>query len=365
MSRPIRVGLLFGGQSAEHEVSLQSVQNILEAMDPSRLEPVLIAIDKTGRWVHCRSREFLRHPDDPERISLDLEAFEAVSLLPWPSGHGLRRVRDGRVSGEVDVVFPVLHGPYGEDGTIQGYLKLARVPTVGCGVLASSLTMDKGMTRRILAQAGIPHAPGRTVARSQGGDAEAERLLAELGSPVFVKPANLGSSVGVSRAGTVREVADALEEAFQFDHRAVVETAIQGKEVECAVLGNDRPRASLVGEIVPRDDFYSYRAKYLDPDGAELRIPASIPSGQASRVRELALEVFRLFGCRGMARVDFFVTPDEVLVNELNAIPGFTRISMYPLLWGASGIGYGDLIERLVDLALAAAEADNRLRTSL
>ncbi len=365
MSQPIRVGLLFGGQSVEHEVSLQSVQNIIEAMNPSRLEPVLIAIDKAGRWYHCENRDFLEHPDDPQRIALSVEKFDQVTLLPWASGNHLRRVRDGKSSGEVDVIFPVLHGPYGEDGTIQGHLKLAQVPMVGCGVLASSLTMDKEMAKRVLAQAGIPHARGRTLHRTGRTEVRVDRLLTEFGLPLFVKPANLGSSVGVSRVDTVGQMDEALDEAFQFDHRVVVEEAIQGLEVECAVLGNNHPQASIVGEILPRNGFYSYQAKYLDPDGAELRIPARISEQQTARVRQVAVDTFRLFRCRGMARVDFFVTRDQVIVNELNAIPGFTRISMYPMLWEASGVGYAELVERLVELALESAAADRQLRTSL
>ena len=365
MSQPIRVGLLFGGQSAEHEVSLQSVQNIIEAMNPSRLEPVLIAIDKAGRWYHCENRDFLKHPDDPERIALSLEKFDQVTLLPWASGNHLRRVRDGKSSAGLDVIFPVLHGPYGEDGTIQGHLKLAQVPMVGCGVLASSLTMDKEMAKRVLAQAGILHARGRTLHRTGRTGERAGRIVAELGLPLFVKPANLGSSVGISRVDTVGQMGEALDEAFQFDHRVVVEEAIQGQEVECAVLGNNHPESSIVGEILPRNGFYSYQAKYLDADGAELRIPARISEEQAARVRQLAVETFRLFRCRGMARVDFFVTRDEVVVNELNAIPGFTKISMYPMLWKASGVGYAELVERLVDLALESAAADRQLRTAL
>ena len=365
MSQPIRVGLLFGGQSAEHEVSLQSVQNIIEAMDPSRLQPVLIAIDKAGRWVHCENREFLKHPDDPRRIALNLENFHPVTLLPWASGNDLRRVRDGKICGVVDVIFPVLHGPYGEDGTIQGHLKLTQVPMVGCGVLASSLTMDKEMAKRVLAQARIPHARGRTLHRTQRSEQRVGRIVAELGLPLFIKPANLGSSVGISRVDAVDQMGEALDEAFQFDHRIVVEEAIQGQEVECAVLGNNHPQASIVGEILPRNGFYSYQAKYLDPDGAELRIPARISAQQAALVRQLAVDTFRLFRCRGMARVDFFVTKDEVVVNELNAIPGFTRISMYPMLWKASGVGYAELVERLVGLAMEAAAADRQLRTVL
>ena len=365
MRSPIRVGLLFGGQSVEHEVSLQSVQNIIEAMNPSRLEPVLIAIDKAGRWVHCENRDFLERPDDPQRIALRVEKFDHVTLLPWASDSHLRRVRDGKSSTGVDVIFPVLHGPYGEDGTIQGHLKLAQVPMVGCGVLASALTMDKEMAKRVLAQAGIPHARGRTLHRTGRTEVQVDQLLTELGLPLFVKPANLGSSVGVSRVDTVGQMDGALDEAFQFDHRVVVEEAIQGQEVECAVLGNNHPEASIVGEILPRNGFYSYQAKYLDPDGAELRIPARISEQQTARVRQLAVDTFRLFGCRGMARVDFFVTRDQVIVNELNAIPGFTRISMYPMLWEASGVGYAELVERLVELALESAAADRQLRTSL
>ena len=365
MGQSLAVGLLFGGQSAEHEVSLQSVQNIIEAMDPARLTPVPIAIDKAGRWHLCRGERFLDNPQDPEKIALRSGDLDEVTLLPWASANRLVRVTDGKVCGSVDVVFPVLHGPYGEDGTIQGHLKLSQVPFVGCGVLSAALTMDKGMSKRVLAQAGIPHAAGHCLRREERSPERVAQLVAELGLPLFVKPANLGSSVGISRVSSPQEVEGALDEAFQFDHRVILEEAIEGQEVECAVLGNNDPRTSIVGEILPTHSFYSYAAKYLDPAGAELLIPARISADQSTRVRELALAVFQLFNCRGMARVDFFVTADEVVVNELNTIPGFTRISMYPRLWEATGMSYSQLVERLVDLALENAAEERLLHTSL
>ncbi len=365
MSQVLRVGLLFGGQSVEHEVSLQSIQNIVDAMDPARLEPMLIAIDKRGCWHLCQEEPFLENQQDPEKITLGSGPFEPVTLLPWSSGNQLVRVSDGSVCGKVDVIFPVLHGPYGEDGTIQGHLKLSQVPFVGSGVLSSALIMDKGMSKNLLAQAGIAHAAGHCLYQGECSRERVAQLVADLGLPLFVKPANLGSSVGISRVSSPQELEGALDKAFRFDHRVILEEAIEGQEVECAVLGNDNPRASIVGEILPRHSFYSYAAKYVDPAGAELLIPARISAEQSTCVRELALACFQLFNCRGMARVDFFVTAEHVIVNELNTIPGFTRISMYPRLWEATGIPYSKLIESLVQLALESAAEDRQLRTSL
>ena len=365
MGDSITVGLLFGGQSVEHEVSLQSMQNIVDAMEPIGMDPVLIAVDKQGRWHLCENDAFLENPQDPEKISLSSNICNQVILLPWNSGNQIIRVTDGKVCGKVDVIFPVLHGPYGEDGTIQGHLKLSQIPFVGCGVLSSALAMDKGISKKLLAQARIPHAAGECLHRGEFSRERIAKLVSDLGLPLFVKPANLGSSVGISHVGGLQELEEALETAFQFDHRVIVEEEVRGQEVECAVLGNERPRTSVVGEIIPRKDFYSYAAKYLDPDGAELLIPARISNKQAACVRELAQTVFQLFNCRGMARVDFFVTSEQIVVNEINTIPGFTKISMYPRLWEATGVSYSKLIKSLVELAFENSAIDRQLRTSL
>ena len=358
----MRVGILFGGQSAEHEVSLQSARNILEAIDPETYEVVLLGIDREGRWHLTGSSNCLLNETDPRRIRLGA-ADRSVALVPGDRSD-LVSLSDRGLEEPLDVVFPVLHGPMGEDGTVQGLLRLAHLPFVGAGVLGSSIGMDKDVTKRLLRDAGIPVA--RFVTLRAGEEAAFEDLAGELGVPFFVKPANMGSSVGVTKVSDAGTWPSALEEAFRFDRKVLVEAGIEGRELECAVLGNDAPIASVPGEVIPSHEFYSYEAKYLDEKGARLEIPADLPEEVARRVRELAIRTFRTLCCEGMARVDFFLTKDgELLVNELNSIPGFTRISMYPKLWEASGIGYSELIDRLIRLALERAEREGRLETRI
>ena len=362
-----RVAILFGGRSAEHEVSLQSAKNVIGAIDKEKYEPVLVGIDKQGGWHLCDSTHFLCHGDDPKAIALD-PGRQAVVLPPGSGDRGLVTLSDqgGKsVSHRVDVVFPVLHGPFGEDGTVQGLLKLADVPFVGAGVLGSAVGMDKDVMKRLLRDAGIP-TPGFLVFhRSRREPADLERVRAELGLPCFVKPANLGSSVGISKVHNDGEFERAMNAAFDYDHKVLVEESIEGREIECSVLGNEEPLASLPGEILPRHEFYSYEAKYLDEDGAALEVPAQLPEGVVAEIQRLAVATFRTLCCEGMARVDFFLrSGTEVLVNEINTIPGFTRISMYPKLWEASGISYTELIDRLIQLAIQRHERDRKLRAS-
>lgn len=351
-----RVGVLFGGESPEHEVSLQSAKNVIEAIDPARWDVVLIGIDRQGRWHTAERSRFLLDSADPRRIRLG-DPEREVALVPGARSE-LVSLEERESLPPVDVVFPVLHGPLGEDGTVQGLLRLAHVPFVGPGVLGSAVGMDKDVTKRLLRDAGIPVAPFLTLRRGDPRPAWDE-ATAVLGSPLFVKPANMGSSVGVAKVRDAAELSEALEAAFSFDAKVLLETAIRGREIECAVLGNEEPEASVPGEIVPRHEFYSYDAKYLDEQGADLRIPADIDAGTTARVRALAVETFRTLCCEGMARVDFFLTPDgELVVNEINTIPGFTRISMYPKLWAASGVPCPELIDRLLRLAIARAERE-------
>jgi D-alanine-D-alanine ligase len=261
------------------------------------------------------------------------------------------------------VVFPILHGPFGEDGTVQGLLKLADLPFVGAGVLGSAVGMDKDVMKRLLRDAGIPI--GKFLAYRRADKIRFAQVKKVLGLPLFVKPANLGSSVGISKVSKPGEFAAAVKEAFRYDNKIVIEEFIRGREVECSVLGNDRPIASLPGEIIVNRDFYSYDAKYLDAQAARLEIPAKLPRAVIRKVRAIALRTYEVLGCEGMGRVDFFVAADgAVLVNEINTIPGFTKISMYPKMWQASGISYPKLIDRLIQLALARHRAEKRLRTS-
>jgi D-alanine-D-alanine ligase len=356
-TRP-RVAVLFGGESPEHEVSLQSARNVIEAIDTDRWDVTLIGIDRRGRWHTADATHFLSNDADPRRIRL-VAGDDDVAFVPGVDSEIVVLERGGTLPA-VDVVFPVLHGPMGEDGTVQGLLRLAHVPFVGPGVLGSAIGMDKDVAKRLLRDAGIPVAPFITV-RDPRAAPSWEEAAAKLGSPVFVKPANMGSSVGVSKAEGASEYAAAIETAFRFDDKVLLERTIDGREVECAVLGNDRPAASVPGEIVPRSGFYSYEAKYLDDEGADLVIPADLDEETTARVRDLAVRTFTTLCCEGMARVDFFLTPDgELIVNEINTIPGFTRISMYPKLWAASGLSYPELIDRLLSLALERSAREDR-----
>ena len=359
-----RVGIIFGGRSAEHEVSLQSAKNILDALDKERFDVSLIGIDKQGLWHLCDTAGFLLNADDPKRIALDTSG-PLLSVVPGAERNQLVAA-DGRQLPQIDVVFPIVHGTLGEDGTLQGLLRTLNLPFAGPGVLGSAAAMDKDVAKRLLRDAGLAVAPfvclNRVTAAQTGYDA----LVAQLGTPLFVKPANQGSSVGVSKVRNAAEYANALALALSFDHKVLVEAAIVGREIECAVLGNEIPEASVCGEVVVHDDFYAYDTKYISASGAETVIPADIPADAQARIRDIAKRAYQALDCIGMARVDVFLTATgEVVINELNTLPGFTRISMYPKLWGASGLGYTALITRLVELALERHAGDKALRSSI
>jgi D-alanine-D-alanine ligase len=354
--KKLRVGIVFGGRSAEHEVSLQSAKNVLEALDRQKYEPVLIGIDREGRW----------RLDEQTKANLTADSPREVALVARGEHSRLLDLSDDRELRKLDVVFPVLHGPYGEDGSVQGLCRLANLPCVGAGILGSAVGMDKDVMKRLLRDAGIPIARFVTIVRSGSAPVFAA-VKAELGTPLFVKPANLGSSVGISRVGSASEYENALAAAFEYDTKVVVEECIVGREIECAVLGNADPQASVPGEIVTggSHSFYDYDAKYVDEKGAELRIPAPLDEALAGKVRALALRAFTVLCCDGMARVDMFVKETgDVLVNEINTIPGFTKISMYPKLWEASGISYSQLVDRLISLAIERHETERSLKTT-
>ena len=361
-----RVAVLFGGVSAEHEISCISARSVIDALDPDRTEVIPIGITKQGRW-HLLGGP-LPLPAESGRMP-EVTAGAGVRVGFAPEGGARELVgADGRRE-PVDVVFPVLHGPMGEDGAVQGMLELAGVPYVGAGVLASAVGMDKDVQRALFARAGIPVVATEVVHEPEWRE-DPEGIAARaqmLGYPLFSKPASLGSSIGVMKVDGPGELATGLEQAFAYQRKVLLERAVPfPREVECAVLGNDDPVASVLGEIVPTGhDFYDYAAKYLDEDGAELRIPADLPPEAAERIQRLAVAAFRAIECSGMARVDFFVEASAagdpagtVWLNEINTIPGFTSISMYPKLWEASGLAYPDLIERLLDLAVERHEAE-------
>lgn len=352
VTKKIRVGVIFGGRSGEHEVSLKSAKSVIDAMDPERYEIVPIGITKEGRWLMSSDATLML----PEAV---VEGGDReVALFGDPTRAELVRIdtHAGAASeGALDVVFPVLHGTFGEDGTIQGLLELANLPYVGSGVLGSSAGMDKIAMKRLFRDAGLPIVEFTYFLRSQweaDRDAVLDRVEAGVGYPAFAKPANLGSSVGISKATDRESLAAAIDLAARYDRRLLVEKGIDAREVEVAVLGNDEPRASLPGEIIPHADFYDYETKYLN-DVAEYAIPAELDPEKTAEIQALAVRAFEAVDAAGLARVDFFVErgTDRILLNEINTMPGFTKISMYPKLWEASGISYRELIDRLIDLA--------------
>jgi D-alanine-D-alanine ligase len=358
----LRVGVIYGGRSGEHEVSIVSASSIFKHLDPDRYEPVPIRIEKDGRWVLA------------DRAPAVMSAADVTSIGSAPTESG-RTVEATAVihASVVDVIFPVLHGPYGEDGTVQGLLELANVPYVGAGVLGSAVGMDKDVMKTIFTARGLPILPHITVTRrdwQREPAAITARVAGELRYPVFVKPANLGSSVGISRATTDETFREAMELALRFDKKIVIEAGVSNaREIECGVLGNDDPEASVPGEIIVthRDGFYSYVAKYIDQDGATTQIPADLPGDIADRVRRLSIEAFKVLELSGLARVDFFVDRQTgaLYLNEVNTMPGFTSISMYPKMWEATGLPYPKLLDRLLTLALERHAEKQLLHTSI
>ena len=362
MPAPLHVGLIYGGQSSEHDISIRSARSVFTALDAKRYRVSLVQIDRDGRWHVDASPDTLFATDAAEDGSPALFAPADPNGPVWSAEPGAQSFA-GLEALNLDVAFPMLHGTNGEDGRVQGFLHTLGLPFVGCDVLASAACMNKDATKRLLAHAGLPVTPSRTL--RAGDAADFDDLAAALGTPLFVKPANSGSSVGVSRVEHARQLDAALELAFAYDRTVLVETAVEGREIECAVLGNEEPEASAPGEIVSTAPFYTYDAKYEDPEASRMEVPADLPPAVADRVRQLALRAYAALGCEGMARVDVFVTPDhEVLVNEINTIPGFTDRSMYPVMWAHGGLGLPALLDRLIELAIARHDRDARLLTS-
>ena len=366
-----RVIILFGGRSAEHEVSLLSARNVFLALDRERFEPMLVGIDKQGHWRVEPDQTLIEATGDPRLLKL-VAAGRELAVPVHPETKDLTNAENvSPLFAGDDVVFPVLHGTYGEDGTVQGLLELADIAYVGPGHLGSAIGMDKDIAKRLLAQAGIPVVPWRMVTAHamQRDPGRCLALAGELGLPAFVKPANAGSSVGVSKVEHAAGIEPALRAALTYDTKALVEAGIDAREVECAVLGNDDPIASMPAEIVVhhKDGFYSYDAKYVDADGADAKIPADLPHETMERVRSLAVQTFRTLELAGMSRVDFFLDKNsgEIYVNEVNTIPGFTAISMYPKMWEASGVSVKELVSRLIDLAIERRTARRALKTQL
>lgn len=365
-----RVYLIFGGRSGEHEVSLMSAKNVMDALDKTKYEVVPIGITKEGQWL-------LSH-DPLKSLTEGVEKTGGlpVGLVGDPTHAELVSLEGGKLPDQLKatqadaVFFPVLHGTYGEDGTLQGLLELANVPYVGCGVLASSAGMDKAISKQLFLHAGLQVAQWQVYLRKEW-ESEPERVAHQIEAffgkyPVFVKPVNMGSSVGISKASDREGLVRAMNEAARFDRRILVEEAIAGKEIEVAVLGNDDPKASVPGEIIPGHDFYDYEAKYFDDKSSTL-VPANLPADVAEEVRRQAVLAFKALDAAGLSRCDFFVEhgTNRILINEVNTIPGFTRISMYPKLWEATGIGYSELCDRLIELALERHADKSRNTTSV
>lgn len=367
--KKLRVGLLFGGKSGEHEVSVVSAMSIYHALDKNKYEVVMIGIDPNGRWLLPDQTKVLAQSQNPRLVKLNQEKA-TVSLLPYPSSQQLVPVEAKAGMSGLDVIFPVLHGTNGEDGTVQGLLELAQIPFVGSGVLGSAICMDKEIARNLLRAAGIPVVETLSV---QADDFAAKKNFyldqfeEKFSYPYFVKPANAGSSVGVHKVKQRSQALEFVEDAYRYDLKVLIEQAVDARELECSVLGNEKPRASIVGEIIPRHEFYSYEAKYIDENGAELCIPAkNVEPALVEKIQNYAVKAFQVLQCRGLARVDFFLdrTTGKLFLNELNTLPGFTSISMYPKLWEASGLGYPQLLDELIRLAIEFQQKKSRLKTS-
>ena len=375
MGKRIRLGVIFGGRSGEHEVSLRSARAVIEAADPAKYEVTPIAISKEGRWLSPADSTGLLPREAAVRLPGDVtEKRDALTIVGDTAHTGLVSVAGGANSGlPVDVVFPVLHGTYGEDGTIQGLLEMANVPYVGCGVLASSSGMDKVAMKSLFERAGLPICRHTWFLRSEwerDPKAIARRVAKEIGFPCFVKPANLGSSVGISRATDRRALAEAVRLAARYDRKIIVEEGLDAREIECAILGNDEPEASLPGEYVVHDErgaFLDYTEKYSSTGHVEFVTPAPLPKATAERLRKLAVRAYKALDCAGLARVDFFLRRDtkELLVNELNTIPGLTDVSGYPQMWAATGRPFPEILDRLVELAFERHRDKSRNETSL
>ncbi len=353
--KKINIAIIFGGKSAEHEVSIRSAQSVLRSINKSKYNLLLIGIDKDGGW-HCFDEEELlsgKQLFSSKNVDNTIISIEGKNFL----------VKRDNNTEKIDLVFPLLHGPFGEDGTLQGFLKLFNIPFVGASVIGSAIGMDKDVAKRLLQEAKIPTAKFLVCKKKEA--ISFEEIQEKLGLPFFIKPANLGSSVGISKVKNQDEFMPAVELAFAYDNKILIEEFIEGKEIECAVLGNEKPIASVPGEIIPNHEFYSYEAKYLDENGAALVIPAKLSESIVKEVQKLALKTFAVLCCEGMGRVDFFITSDnKVIVSEINTIPGFTAISMYPKLWEYSGISYTELIDKLIELAIQRHKLENKLKTT-
>lgn len=357
----IKVAVLFGGRSSEHEVSLRSAKNIVDVMDKEKYEPVLIGIDKQGKWYYQAESMKLTNASDAKLVALQDKTTEVV-ISQNTDSHYITPSFEGSPVAKIDVIFPVLHGMYGEDGAVQGLAKLANLPCVGPGILGSAVGMDKDIMKRILRDAGIGVAPGITIRRHQRDRYNYAEIEKELGNELFIKPVNLGSSVGISYTESEEDFIAGLDKAFEYDIKVLVESKIVGREIECAVLGNEDPLTSIPGEVIPKS-WYSYESKYLDESGAKLEIPAKLTDEEVQKIQAISKATYEVLECYGMTRVDMFMTESgDLIINEVNTLPGFTSISMYPTLWEHSGIPKKELVTKLINFAIEKHEQSNALK---
>jgi len=367
MQQKINVGVLFGGKSAEHIISIKSAKNIVEGLDRQKYNPVLIGVNQKGGWFYIKDEKQLL---EPEHV-FNFENKEALPLhlIPGHATQPIQTINTTENFPQLAVIIPIIHGPYGEDGALQGLLKLSNIPFVGASVLGSAVGMDKEIMKRLLRDAGIATARYYCFTSGNKANINFKTIEADLGLPLFIKPANLGSSIGISKVNKAEQFNEAVALAFQYDRKIIIEEQIEGRELECALLGNDEVKASVPGEVVQVDEkhgFYSYQAKYFDADGAVIQIPAVLTEEQINAIQEIAIKTYKALCCEGLARVDVFLTKEgTIYVNEINTLPGFTNISMYPKLWEASGISYATLLDNLIDLALKRSKEESRLLTTV
>lgn len=363
--KKINIGLVYGGRSGEHEVSLQSAKSIYEALDKNKYNVYLIGIDKQGHWLLGNPANYLLNSENPKLIALNKSSVQTITPISKAKKGEIISVETGQNLGRIDVFFPIIHGTFGEDGTLQGMFEMLNVAYVGAGVTGSALGMDKDVQKRLLKEAKINTADFMTIKKNNFNKNIIKEIIKKFKLPVFVKPANLGSSVGIAKAHNEKELIAAINDAFKYDTKILVEEYIKGREIECSVLGNDHPIASVPGEVIPHHEFYSYQAKYIDENGAGLKIPADLPESITKEIQETAVKTFTTLDCSGFARVDFFLsTSNKVYINEINTIPGFTKISMFPKLFGASGISYSELLDRLINLAVEKKAEKDKLARS-
>jgi D-alanine-D-alanine ligase len=355
-----KIALIFGGKSAEHEVSINSAKNIFKAIDKKRYDPVLIGISKQGTWYQFDEEVFATFKALEDH---QLKSKKMINLMSF-QGKPVIFSLENQEKCAIDCAFPIIHGTMGEDGTLQGYFKIVNLPFVGCSVLSSAVGMDKDYMKRLLNEAGI--ANSKYILLKKYDPTSYKDVVAQLGLPFFIKPANAGSSVGVHKIKSESDFATKLKDSFLYDHKVIAEEFIEGREIECSVMGlNRHPKASKPGELIIKHEFYSYEAKYLDANGADIVIPARLDQKQTSQIQDLAVKTFKTLGCDGLTRVDFFLKKDgEIYVNEINTLPGFTQISMYPKMWEASGLSYESLISELIELAFSKHAEDQSLKLS-